>query len=71
MRQWFPSTGGWWIDNRGKAHWEGREQVEDRSLENVSACYRFLRSVPYQTREDLDRLAELEQVALAEAALEQ
>lgn len=69
MYRWFPNTGFWWTDNRGKAHWEGPEQVEDRSVANIQCCYRFLRSVPYQSSEDLARLDELECIAIAEAAL--
>lgn len=60
---WFQS-GAW----NGK-HWYGQKQEEDRSPENVRACYRWLRNQPYQTQEDKDRLKELENVAVAEAAM--
>lgn len=69
MRWWFTSTGFWWTDNRGKSHWEGPKQEEDRSIANIQRCYRFLRSVPYQGPEDLARLEELERISIAEALL--
>lgn len=62
--KWWPPSGGW----SGK-HWYGPAQEEDRSPENIRACYRFLRSVPYQSAEDLARLAELENIAVTEALM--
>lgn len=70
MRTWFPHTGYWWND-RGRWIWSGPNQVEDRSPESVSRCYRFLLSVPYQTYEDRKRLDEQWRVDLAEAIVEE
>jgi hypothetical protein len=60
---WFQS-GAW----NGK-HWYGQQQVEDRSPENVRACYRWLRSQPYLTTEDKERLEEMGKVAVVEALM--
>lgn len=68
--RWFPNTGAWWTGRPWeKPVWYGPKQVEDRSPENIQACYRFLRSVPYQSAEDLARLQELEHISIAEARM--
>jgi hypothetical protein len=68
MYRWFPNTGGWWYDReRRRSYWEGPDQVEDRSSENIRRCYKFLRAVPYQSSEDLARLEEQERISVAEA----
>jgi hypothetical protein len=76
MYQWYNwrNTGAWWTrDQFGRPIsppvWEGPDQVEDRSVENIQLCYRFLRGVPYQGPEDRARLDELERIAIAEAVL--
>jgi hypothetical protein len=51
-------------------YWHGRNQVEDRSPENVRACYQWLRSLPYQSAEDLARLRELEDERVMQALVE-
>lgn len=66
--RYFRPTGAWWEDRR-KYYWEGPEQREDRSPENIQACYAFLRSVPYQSIADRDRLTRLETIAVAEARM--
>jgi hypothetical protein len=63
-KTWWISSGAW----SGK-HWYGPNQVEDRSGANVRACYRYLRSCPYQSTEDLERLQYEEHVAVAEALM--
>lgn len=63
---WTTTSSGVWS---GK-HWYGRGQVEDKSPENIRACYAFLKSRPYQTQEDRERLSELETVRVMEAALD-
>lgn len=62
--RWFLPTGAW----RGR-WWYGPEQLENRSPENVRRAYAFLRSVPYQTAEDRERLARLEVIAVTEATV--
>jgi hypothetical protein len=74
MYQWFPNAGAWWTHDQFGSPivppvWEGPKQEEDRSIANIQRCYRFLRSVPYQSSEDLARLEELERIAIAEAVL--
>jgi hypothetical protein len=59
--EWWLPTGAW-EGNR----WVGRAQVEDKSPENIHACYEFLRSRPYTTEEDNTRLHILELIAIAE-----
>lgn len=48
-------------------YWHGRDQIEDKSPENISRCYRWLRSLPYASNEDLRRLSLLEDEAVKDA----
>jgi len=47
----WPYTGAWY----GK-HWEGPQQVEDKSPDNLRQMFHYLRSLPYQSQEDRERL---------------
>jgi hypothetical protein len=40
--------------------------VEDKSEANIRQCYRFLRSLPYQSADDIQRLVDLELIAITE-----
>jgi hypothetical protein len=60
---WTTGSDGVWSGR----HWYGREQVEDKSPENVRACYRFLLSLPYMTADDRDRLERLAFIQIAKA----
>lgn len=63
---WLP-TGAWEGPyGRHPARWQGREQVEDKSEANIRQCYRFLRSLPYQSVDDRARLDLLELIAITE-----
>lgn len=50
-------------------HWYGLEQRENKSPENIRRCYAYLRSIPYQSEEDLARLRQLEATAVAEVEI--
>jgi len=64
MTEWWLPTGAWC-----GSRWVGRYQVENKSPENIRACYRWLRSRPYTTEEERDRLLEEENIAVAEAQM--
>lgn len=67
MLEWwnFPNT-GFWYDGK----WEGPKQVENKSPENVKACYKFLASRPYTSEEDRKRIEEEGLIREVEAALD-
>jgi hypothetical protein len=65
MIEWWRPTGAWF----GKT-WHGPDQVEDKSPENVARCYRYMRSRPYTSYEDAQRLALAEDAALEQARVD-
>lgn len=66
MLGWLP-TGAWEGPyGRSPARWQGREQEEDKSPENIRRCYNYLRSRPYQNADDRARLDQLELIAVTE-----
>lgn len=61
---WYPPTGAW----HGK-RWYGPDQHENKSPDNIRRAYAYLRSVPYQSAEDRERLNRLEVISIAEAMI--
>jgi len=49
------------------ARWYGPEQKEDKSITNVKRCFAFLKSRPYLSQEDRERIGDLEVIAVLKA----